>query len=191
MQLVSNCWCVVYHVSRIIQDQIDEARKKADAWLRRNGASTAASSGDAAEPIKMGMAVGKWPSRFSGSFGRRHGKVTARIQSSRIEKSDGAVSKPGTRRSSVDVYSPKRLPPMMLSLMQDLESAPAKEERLSPAVRRYLPGLGRKWVRTKHNAAVRLSREGSGKDVVGDQKFATHILDDRDFSSFSRVQSAP
>jgi hypothetical protein len=174
----------------MMQDQIDEARKKADAWLRHNGSSTAASSGNA-EAIKVGMAVGKWPSRFSGSFGRRHGNVTAGIQASRIEKSDGAVSKPGTRRGSSDVYSPKRVPPMMLSLMQDLESAPAKEERLSPAVRRYLPGLGRKWVRTKHNAAVRLSREGSGKDLAEDQKFATHILDDRDFASFSRVQSAP
>lgn len=35
---------------------------------------------------------------------------------------------------------------------------------LSPASQRYLPGVGTKWLRTRQQIAVRLSREGSGLD---------------------------
>lgn len=45
------------------------------------------------------------------------------------------------------------------------------DENLSPAQKRYLPGVGSKWVRTKQNVAVRLSREGSGGPETTIQPF--------------------
>ena len=42
------------------------------------------------------------------------------------------------------------------------DSTTNNNENLSPARARYFPGIGKKWVRTRNNVAVRLSRQGSG-----------------------------
>ena len=48
-----------------------------------------------------------------------------------------------------------------LLLLQD-DATTKNNENLSPARARYFPGVGKKWVRTRNNVAVRLSRQGSG-----------------------------
>lgn len=56
------------------QHDIDSAKQKADAWLNRNGDPP--ESGES-KSFKMGLTVGKWPSRFSsGSLNRRRRSST-------------------------------------------------------------------------------------------------------------------
>lgn len=48
-----------------------------------------------------------------------------------------------------------------LLLLQD-DATTKNNENFSPARARYLPGIGKKWVRTRNNLAMRLSKQGSG-----------------------------
>ena len=71
----------------------------------------------------------------------------------------------GRRRSSIRLNREgSALPEAINLLLLENDAAQNEEEKLSPAQKRYLPGIGKKWVRTKNNVAVRLSRQGSGRE---------------------------
>jgi len=177
------------------QDDIDEARSKADAWLNRQDEEVADNQQQeeiqdhsVASPSssRRGLRVGVWPSRF-GRWGRRRSSVTTVLDSSlKIETNNGTYSLSsrgsltskerwfgeygaGSRRGSTPALScdAEQVPSVLLGLMYD-KQAPKEAETtagagdLSPATRRYLPGCGKKWVRTKQKMAVRLSQQGSG-----------------------------
>lgn len=72
---------VIYHIISpsnhfccFAQHDIDSAKQKADAWLNRN--ADPCEDGES-KSFKVGLTVGKWPSRFSsGSLNRRRRSST-------------------------------------------------------------------------------------------------------------------
>lgn len=174
------------HVTRFrtlvsgLQQDIDQARQKADAWLDRNPKLESVGS---LMMSRRGLKVGAWPSRFGGSMSRRRSSTANMVlleSSLKVETHGGAysLSRRGSmssfrgarsRRGSTLVNScsdAQKVPAMLLALMQHTE-APSDSGNLSPATKRYLPGCGKKWVRTKKNVAVRLSKQGSGSQKLG------------------------
>ena len=169
-----------------LQHDVDEARQKADDWLNRNAGEEdpVEHPGNSADPsMGVGLTVGKWPSRFSSSMGRRR---RTSISGASVGVSDSIVHlehdgdtdghKPSFSRSNSIRCGSKsngsfkilrqasaKMPKVLMSLMDALEPE-VDDGELSPAVNRYLPGVGKKWLRCHHGVAERLSREGSGDD---------------------------
>ena len=145
----------------------DETRRKATAWLsNRSGTSQAVG-------LRVERSLGKsMRLRRSGSFSVSNSHV-------QVEASDGTMTtlrasfKKSMRWSnsngsvklqrSLSRSRTKDIPGPLLSLMSKLEQQNGAGD-LSPASQRYLPGVGTKWLRTRQQIAVRLSREGSGLD---------------------------
>lgn len=98
----------------------------------------------------------------------------------------------GRRRSSIRLNREgSALPEAINLLLLENDAAQNEEEKLSPAQKRYLPGIGTKWVRTKNNLAVRLSRENSGwkpKERENPAAAAADVVQD---GLFLRTSSAP
>ena len=69
----------------------------------------------------------------------------------------------------------------------DTTNAVPDEGDLSPAVRRYLPGVGREWLRTRGGCAVRLSREGSGRAKIATQPDAVDVAENKKLSPVQRA----
>ena len=101
--------------------------------------------------VQVDTCQGNFATSFKSNGGSsRRGSLLRRDSSTVLRRS----STTGSRGSGV-------IAPELLALFE-ATARPDDDGGLSPAVKRYLPGVGRQWLRTRGGCAVRLSREGSG-----------------------------